>query len=62
MRPSSQLYAPPSYTRPTEVFSPPEALSDNCDGESEDEIEGDPAAFDLDGGHQRWERSVAARP
>ena len=44
------------------MFSPPEALSDNYDGESEDEIEGDPAAFDLDGGHQRWERSVAARP
>ena len=53
--PSSQLYAPPSTTRPSEVFSESlpkvQTLSDHCDGDIKDEVEGDPAAAPVDGGH-----------
>ena len=65
---SSQLYAPPGTTRPSEVFreSPPEvsALSDHGDydgdGDIQDESEGDPATPTVDGGHLRRRRSVHA--
>ena len=42
--------------------SPPEiqALSNHCDGDIEDESEGDAAAAAVDGGHQRGTRWVSA--